>query len=83
MAAEEGKFYKVKNMVFSHTSLLLLRVISLEKLKFELELKEQIVSELGKDNLGEGIVYTRARIDEDIFCARNVLCGEAKSDDGR
>ena len=41
------------------------------------------MSELGKDNLGEGIVHARARVDEDTFCARNVLCGEAKSDDGR
>ena len=74
---------RLKNMVLSHTSLLLLRVISLDKLKFELELKEQIVSELGKENLGEGIMHTRARIGEDIFCSRNVLCGEVKSDNGR
>lgn len=74
---------RLKNMLLSHTSLLLLRVISLEKLKFKLELKEPIVSELGKDNLGKGIVHARARVDEDTFCARNVLCGEAKSDDGR
>ena len=41
------------------------------------------MSELGKENLGEGIVQTRARIGEDIFCSRNVLCGEVKSDNGR
>lgn len=69
--------------MLSHTSLLLLRVISLEKLTFDLELKEQVVSELGKENLGEGIVHARSRIDEDIFCSRNVLCGEVKRDGGR
>ena len=41
------------------------------------------MSELGKENLGEGIVHTRARIGEDIFCSINVLCGEVKSDNGR
>lgn len=69
---------KLKNMVLSDTSLLPFRIISLKKEIFKLGFKEQNVSELSKESLGEGAAHARPRTEENMFCSRNenVVCLE-------